>query len=403
MTGIVPHGVAVPVRWIAERSRSAAERSRGRAERFAPANLLRVHRNVEAEMRWDEHSIARGTFRALAEPRRLLPIALVCGMMLVLQVRANPSREPLALPLGILMCAVFVAVAPLSWRVLFPEERAPKAVLGRLALYAALGAGMIGVVGLAVPRWLRMEPTLLTMHSSLLVCCSLFWVGGWGLGRDIELEESLRLERRRAEQLAREADHAQLLAVRAHLDPHFLFNTLNAIAEWCREDAAVAERAILELSSILRAVLAGVKQASWSLASELTLVRDLFALHQLRDAGLFTLEWDVPSPVPDVSVPPMIVLPLAENAVKHGPAAGHRGVIRCAIVVTDARVVVTMDNPGAYRGPRPGSDGLPTVQRRLALAYGKDASLRIEELPGDAGTSRTRAALDLPRRAARSA
>ena len=156
----------------------------------------------------------------------------------------------------------------------------------------------------------------------------------------------------------------------------------------------MAERAVLQLSGILRAVLAGVRAPAWSLASELSLVRDLFALHLLRDPSLFTLEWDVPSPVPDVPVLPMILLPLAENAMKHGPAAGHRGVIRFAVALRGERLVVTLENPGAYAGPRAGSEGLPTVERRLHLAYG-GASIRIEGGEGESG--RTCVEVELPR------
>lgn len=339
-------------------------------------------------------AVAQDTFRALFETRRFLPISLVCGMMLFVQARL--SGDPLALPIGVLMCASFFAIAPLSWRLLLPDHgpRASSRFFGHMAIYGIVGFATVGVVGWVLPHALAMRPTLLTMPSTLLVCCSLFWVGGWGLGRDIGLEASLVRERRRAVQLAREAEHAQLLAMRAHLDPHFLFNTLNAIAEWCRQDGAVAERAILELSGILRAVLAGVKSPSWSLASELALVRDLFALHQLRDPELFALEWDVPSPLPDISVPPMILLPLAENAIKHGPAAGHRGVVECAVSVTAERLRIVVTNPGPYQGPREGSDGLPTVLRRLSLAYGVDARLQIAADPSE---MRTRAELDVPR------
>jgi LytS/YehU family sensor histidine kinase len=241
-----------------------------------------------------------------------------------------------------------------------------------------------------------MHTTLMTARGSLPVCVALFLVGGWGLGRDIGFEVSLLRERRRADTLAREAEHAQLLAIRSHLDPHFLFNTLNAIAEWCREDGEVAERAVLQLSAILRAVLAGVRAPAWPLASELGLVRDLFALHLLRDPALFTLEWDVPSPLPDVSVLPMILLPLAENAIKHGPGGGHRGVLRCTVVAEGERLRVTIENPGAYGGPRAGSEGLPTVGRRLQLAYAGAASVRIAGCAGTGGERRTRVELEVP-------
>jgi hypothetical protein len=336
-----------------------------------------------------EPSIIRSTMRALLEPRRLLPILVVCAPMIVLQWRVGHER--LAGPLGVAMCVACVLIAPVSWRVLFPEGVDLGHGAIRLFLYGAIGAGVVLVIGKVVPIELDMRATMMTARSSLPVCCALFLVGGWGLGRDIGFEASLLRERKRADVLAREAEHAQLLAIRSHLDPHFLFNTLNAIAEWCREDGEVAERAVLQLSGILRAVLAGVRAPSWSLDAEIGLVRALFALHLLRDPDLFTLAWDVPSPVPDVPLLPMILLPIAENAIKHGPASGHRGLVQLTARLEGERLHVKIENPGAYGGPRAGSEGLPTARRRLDLAYGGSASIRIAGV-GD----RTRVEIDLP-------
>ena len=307
------------------------------------------------------------------------------------------SREPLAAPIAVAMCIAFVLVAPLSWRVLFPGGLEFTHGAIRLLIYGAVGVGVVLVVGDTLPKLLSLGPTLLTMRVSLIVCVTLFLVGGWGLGRDIGFEESLARERARAERLADEAERSQLLALRSHLDPHFLFNTLNAIAEWCREDGEVAERAVLQLATILRAILAGVKAPSWPLDDELRLVRGVFALHLLRDPNLFELEWDVPPDVGHLRVPPMILLPIAENAVKHGPARGHRGVIRFSVVLEGVRLYARVENPGCYGGPRRGSDGLPTVERRLALAYGGEASLTIGAASRpDTERDRTRVELALP-------
>jgi LytS/YehU family sensor histidine kinase len=257
--------------------------------------------------------------------------------------------------------------------------------------YAAIGAVIVGTCGLVLPWMVRARPTFLTLPTSLLVSLGLYWVGGWGLGRDIELEAALVAQRERAAALAREAERAQLLALRANLDPHFLFNTLNAIAEWCRIDGAVAEQAILQLSGILRAVLEGVRAERWPIAREAALVTSLFELHALRDPGRFTFRVEVAEEARRAVVPPLLLLPLAENAMKHGPSAGHRGEVRVAITKTKSGLAVEISNPGPYKGPRPGSDGLPTVERRLALAYGDRATLRIRG-EGDG----TRVTLDLP-------
>jgi len=337
-----------------------------------------------------EASIVRATLRALVEPRRLLPILLVCAPLVVAQARF--SREPLALHLGVLMCLLFVAVAPVSYRVLFPEGLDLSHGGIRLLLYGTVGSGVVLSLGFVLPRLLGISPTFLTQPTNLAVCGALFLVGGWGLGRDIGFEVSLTRERARAARFALEAEQAQLLALRSHLDPHFLFNTLNAIAEWCREDGAVAEAAVLRLSTMLRSVLAGVRSATWPLEQELELIRTLFELHLLRDPDLFQLGMNVPSGLGDVPVPPLVLLPLAENAVKHGPAAGHRGRLSLDITLRGDLVEVAIENPGASKGPREGSAGLPTVERRLALSYGGRARLALASTE-----ERTRVCVTLPR------
>jgi hypothetical protein len=331
-------------------------------------------------------SLLRHTLLALTAPRRLVPLVLVSVPLIAAQ--HNLSRDPLAMPLGVLMCLAFAMLAPYSWRRL--AAPGGRASLAGVLTYGAVGAVVMAILAVVIPRALGVGLTLLTGRESMFVSFALFWVGGWGLGRDIEFEADLAREQARAAALAREAERAQLLALRGQLDPHFLFNTLNAIAEWCRTDGEVAEQAILQLSSMLRTILAGVPLAAWPLQRELDLCRDLFALHLIRDPNLFTLA--ITGEPGDLQVPPLLLLPLAENAVKHGPAAGHRGAIELAITRDEHGATLTLDNPGPYRGPRDGSEGLPTVHKRLALAYPDGrASLTL------AGTATgTRAILRLP-------
>ena len=340
--------------------------------------LARVSRGLE-------NSVVRATLLALLVPRRLIPILVVCAPLVAAQARF--SHDPFAIPLALLMCVCFVAIAPVSYRVLFPEGLDFSHGAIRLILYAAVGTGVVLSIGVAVPRVVQIGHTFLTDRFSLAVSIAMFLVGGWGLGRDIGFEA--RLQR-----MAKEAERAQLLALRAHLDPHFLFNTLNAIAEWCRQDGEVAEAAVLKLSQMLRAVLAGVKEPAWPLAQELKLVQTLFSLHLLRDKGLFTLEQRLPASLPEVKVPPMTLLTLAENAIKHGPSAGHRGQLVLEVSEEPGGVRLTLENPGTFKGPRSGSDGLPTLQRRLLLHYEGKATLSVGAAED---STRTRADLWVPR------
>jgi hypothetical protein len=316
------------------------------------------------------------TIEALVAPRRLIPITVVVLPLLFLQV--NYSDDPFALPLAMLMCGAFLLVAPTLWRHYFPLRRKIEGSTSlRIVLYAFSGILLIVGIGRGIPAIIGMGRTFLTTRPSLLSAVALYWVGGWGLARDIDLEANLKESQARAEALAREAEHAQLLALRSHLDPHFLFNTLNAIAEWCRQDGAVAERAILRLSSMLRTVMSGITITSWPLSREIELIDSLFDLYLIRDPQLFVYTRDIPAEVPEFEVPPMVLLPIAENAMKHGPSAGHRGSVVLRIREEGAGLTVEVSNPGAYKGPRDGGSGLPIIEKRLALAYGERAKFEI--------------------------
>ncbi len=338
-----------------------------------------------------DESVLRSTIRGLLAPRRAIPISLVVIPLAVIQDAY--SRDAFAVPLALLMCGSFLVVGPALWRALFPMDKpAPASWPIRVLLYAGVGATLVLGMGRAVPDLIGAGQTFLTTKPSLAVCVALFWVGGWGLARDIELEQHLDRERKRGEALSREAERAQLLALKTHLDPHFLFNTLNAIAEWCREDALVAEKAIVQLSEMLRTMMTGITEESWPLEKEIALAESLFSLHAIRDPSLVLIERSIPDPLPPVEVPPMLVLPLVENAMKYGPLARNKGPIGFTVAVKGDLVTITVENPGVWKGPREGGSGLAIVRKRLQLAYGDRASFDI----GPGGENRTRAILAVP-------
>lgn len=317
-----------------------------------------------------------GTLRALGAPRRAIPAALVLAALLSSEWLGTRSFAALAVDL--LLFVAFVLSAPGSFRALC----SPGGGLAGHAAYVAIGAGLVGGIGVALPQVIGLSATYVVEPASVGVVLVLFLVGGWGLGRDIELEEGFEAARHRATELAISAERAQLLALRAHLDPHFLFNTLNAIAEWCREDPVVAERAILRLAATLRAILDGVKRPSWPLQAEVSLFRELFALYEIRDRERYRFSIDAPEPLPEATVPPMLFLPLVENAVTHGPGAGHRGEVAVRVRDDGARIELRIVNPGAYAGRREGGQGLAVVERRMALAYEGAATLELRPVDG---------------------
>jgi LytS/YehU family sensor histidine kinase len=143
---------------------------------------------------------------------------------------------------------------------------------------------------------------------------------------------------------------------------------------------------------MLRTMMTGITKTTWPLAREIELVDALLALHAIRDPTLFSVERQVPDPLPEIEVPPMVLLPLIENAMKHGPLARNIGIVCFSIAFSDTEVHVEISNPGAYAGPRAGGSGLPIVEKRLALTYGKAAGFAIVR-DGD----RTKASIRMPR------
>jgi signal transduction histidine kinase len=324
-----------------------------------------------------EPTLLRSTLRALVAPRRAVAIVALAIPLVLAQSRL--STPPGAAAIGVVMCLGFL-LAPVSWRALFPPERGPASPpYGRLFVYVGAGAGIVLGLGVALPHALGVGETFMTRDAALVVAVALFCVGGYGLGRDIDLELSLDRAHARERALAREAEHARLLAVRNNLDPHFLFNTLNAIAELCRIDGVMAERAVVMLSEMLRAVLDATRRELWPLREEIALCRRLVELHRVRDPRGLALVDEIAVPCARMAVPPLLLLPLVENAIKHGERGGS---IRLAARRDGRWMRLSVDNPGRFRGPRPGGEGLALVRRRLHHAWGSTAELFIAEIGG---------------------
>jgi two-component system, LytTR family, sensor histidine kinase AlgZ len=119
-----------------------------------------------------------------------------------------------------------------------------------------------------------------------------------------------------ARQLAVKAKQAELEALTARIRPHFLFNTLNAGASLVHGRPEEAERLLLNLADLFRAALSG--QQEISLEDELDLAKGYVEIELLRFNDRLNIQWDLPSPLPAITVPALSIQPLIENAIKHG-------------------------------------------------------------------------------------
>lgn len=157
--------------------------------------------------------------------------------------------------------------------------------------------------------------------------------------------------------LERELAEARLAAVRQQLHPHFLFNSLNGIAELVHEQPERAERMIVYLSDLLRRAIRADDAAPVPLARELGFVRRYVALQRARYGPRLRVRLDIPRDARACLVPPQILQPLVENAIQHGgPGAGHPGTIEIGARVRDGRLEIAIRDRG------PGPVGVPTVE-----------------------------------------
>lgn len=174
---------------------------------------------------------------------------------------------------------------------------------------------------------------------------------------------------------------AELRALRAQVDPHFLFNCLHSISAMTSRDAATARRMCLELADFFRASLRAGAEPRIALADELRLVRGYLGIEQVRFGDRLRVHVDeAPAGSAGVMVPPLLLQPLVENAVRHGIATlVEGGTVSLTVRQTDGRVEIVVTNPYDADGRRPGTGvGLANVRDRLAAAYRGRAMMRAD-------------------------
>jgi len=196
-------------------------------------------------------------------------------------------------------------------------------------------------------------------------------------------QAALRLELRSA-QLESQLTRAHLSALNMQLQPHFLFNTLNAIMVLVRQQKnREAEEMLGGLSDLLRCVLDDVDAQEVSLRRELEYVGLYLAIEQVRFQDRMSVEMAVDPDVVDAAVPHMVLQPIVENAIRHGiGGSSAAGKIRIgARRVNDAlEMKVQDDGPGlaAANGGQTRGIGLTNTRARLQQLYGEAASLTVE-------------------------
>ena len=276
----------------------------------------------------------------------------------------------------------------------------PRALLVRMLIALALLASALFVINVVLSlmefgtpvapilgvfyRRLSADGQLVNQFISSLIV-TLIWIG---------LYFGFAVQRHRYEAQLHQAELAQLLhaaelrLLKAQLNPHFLFNALNAVRALIADEPARAQDGVTQLARTLRYTLASSDDEVVSLARELDMVNDYLGLEGLRLADRLTVVQDIAPEAAQARVPVMLVQPLVENAIKHGIAQLKQGgTLRIEARVANAELNIQIHNPRPIGAPVPAAQGtgLKNSSERLRLLFGSRASLRLDlSRPGEA-------------------
>jgi hypothetical protein len=337
----------------------------------------------------------------LAKPGRLaayiaiwLPLGVLLAALLALQgvfpwTQALLVAVPLAVAFGFLSLSAWYVTGGSPVDRVGPLRVGVTAVVSSFlssAVWLLLARGWLGVIG-SFARWADVPaafrpaaPTLFGFGFLLylLAMAASYLAAAFNVSRDAE---------RRGLELQVLAREAELRALRAQIDPHFLFNSLQSISALTTADPPAARRMCLLLADFLRETLALGARKRIPLPSELALARRFLAVEQVRFGERLQVEIEAPDDreMESCLVPPLVLQPLVENAVRHGVAhVLDSGVVHIKVEKRVATLVVTVDNPCDPDRPagRGTGLGLRNVRERLESLYGDEAMLQTEETDG---------------------
>jgi two-component sensor histidine kinase len=190
-----------------------------------------------------------------------------------------------------------------------------------------------------------------------------------------------QLDTLRLEALVKELE---LQTIKAHINPHFIFNSLNSIRALVDENPQRARRAVTELSNILRSSMQSEKLETVPLEKELSIVKDYLALENMRFEDRLRIEYEIDEETLNQPIPPMMLQTLVENAIKHGIGKQiDGGLVKLISELHGDHYELIVQNTGRLNGNISAEGfGLSSTTNRLALLYGDKARFEIKQVNG---------------------
>lgn len=172
----------------------------------------------------------------------------------------------------------------------------------------------------------------------------------------------------------------ELKTIKSHINPHFIFNSLNSIRALVDENPGRARTAITQLSNILRSSLKVGKMEIMPLQEELLIVKDYLALEQMRFEERLRIQMDIDPETLHQPVPPMMLQTLVENAIKHGIGKQiDGGVVRIISRIKNQTFELIVENTGILGNSKTEGFGFKSTKDRLHILFGNSAQFQIKQ------------------------
>jgi signal transduction histidine kinase len=201
--------------------------------------------------------------------------------------------------------------------------------------------------------------------------------------REKHARDQARIAQAEAErhQLEKNVLEAQLQIMQAQVEPHFLFNTLANVQHLVETDAQSASRVLESLIQYLRAALPQMREGATNLGREVDMARAFLEIHRVRMGSRLEFAIDVPEELKCRAFPPMMLISLVENAIKHGvDPCCECGLVTIRAQEGEGRLRVSVADTGEGVRPKQGGGvGLTNIRERLKALYGSSARLVMEE------------------------
>ncbi|HTP99846.1 MAG TPA: histidine kinase [Casimicrobiaceae bacterium] len=281
------------------------------------------------------------------------------------------------------VCAAVLMIG--NWA---PARTLPRVLtlLGAVVVGLLVGNQLIHAVAPMSPSE-KDATTLLKEISGIVLWSHVIAAGVLGyffFTREEDAVARLHEEDMRGEALTRELAEARLLVMQAQVEPHFLFNTLANVRRLFKTDPAAARAMLDHLSRYLGAMLPRMRQTDSTLGHELTLALAYLEVQKIRMGARLTIRSDVPEALERVAFPPMMLVTLVENAIRHGlTPLPEGGEVRIHARTVDGKLRVQVADTGAGLSESSGPGvGLANVRARLTTLYGGNARFLLAQNPG---------------------